>query len=63
VAFVVSIDASEPNAVVAQLHALAALDETERSSLAAQCRSEAERLFRPTVVADQLEVALRELLG
>jgi glycosyltransferase involved in cell wall biosynthesis len=63
VSFVVPINAYEPNHVVLHLHMLAALSAPERSLLAAQCRAEAERLFRPTVVADQLEAALRELLA
>jgi len=39
------------------------LSESERALVAAQCRAEAERLFRPVVVANQLETALRELLA
>jgi hypothetical protein len=60
---VVPINDDEPNHVVMHLHLLAALSTPERSALAAQCRAEAERLFRPTVVADQLEAALWELLA
>ncbi len=63
VSFVVPINDDEPSRVVMYLHMLAALSAPERSLLAAQCRAEAERLFRPTVVADQLEAALRELLA
>ena len=63
VCFVVSIGDSEPNAVVTYLHRLAALNTSERAVLATQCRAEAERLFRPAVVADRLESALRELLA
>lgn len=63
VALVVPIGVDEASAVVAHLHSLAALSDSERSVLAAQCRAEADRLFRPEVVADQLETALRELLA
>ncbi len=41
---------------------LCSLREDERMLLAYRCRKEAERLFRPSVVADQLEAAFAAVL-
>lgn len=63
VCYVVTTGDSETTEVVKHLHRLAALSAPERAALADVCRTEAERLFRPAVVADRLEAALRELLA
>jgi glycosyltransferase involved in cell wall biosynthesis len=63
VAFLVPIGQGEVAEVVAVLERLRVLHESEREALAVKCRSEAERLFSPAVVADQLERAIRELLA
>jgi len=63
VCYVVTTGDSETAEVVKHLHRLAALSAPERAALADVCRTEAERLFRPAVVADRLEAALRELLA
>ncbi len=63
VSYVVPVGDGESKVVVAHIRRLASLSAADRSALATQCRSEAERLFRPPVVADQLETALRELLN
>ena len=63
VAYVVSVGLDESDTVVQQLHRLASLSASERLLLANRCRAEAERLFRPTVVADQLETAVKDLLA
>ncbi|CAB4861148.1 unannotated protein [freshwater metagenome] len=63
VAFVVPVGLHESDTVFQQLHRLASLSKPERLALASRCRAEAERLFRPEVVASQLEAALQELLA
>jgi glycosyltransferase involved in cell wall biosynthesis/GT2 family glycosyltransferase len=63
VAFVVSTGLLESDSVLQELHRLASLNDSERLLLANHCRAEAERLFRPAVVADQFEAAVESLLA
>lgn len=51
------------DALLAAVRSLSELRDDERTLLAHRCRHEAERLFRPAVVADQLEIAFKELLS
>ena len=57
------VEPGDIDALVAAVRSLAELRDDERTLLSHRCRHEAERLFSPAVVADQLVRALDELLS